>query len=77
MAAFEKDSEQGQSEQGEPAMPRDLIDFYRRWSDFRPMAAALANRAGLSPSERQTVHWLIQLADRIGERDVQPVKGSS
>jgi hypothetical protein len=72
MAAFEKDSER--SEQGEPAMPHDLIDFYRRWSDFRPMVEALANRPGLSVSERQTVHWLMQLADRVSEHDLQPVK---
>ena len=74
MAAFEKDSEQGQSEQGEPAMPRDLIDFYQRWPDFRPTVAALADRADLSLPERQTVKWLMQLADRISEHDVQAVK---
>jgi len=72
MAASEEDSEQGRSEQGEPATPRDLIDFYRRWSDFRPTVAALAERSDLSRQERQTVQWLMQLADRIGERDVQP-----
>ena len=76
MAAFEKDSEQGQSEQGGPALPRDLIDFYQRWSDFRPVIEALAERSDLSRLERQTVHWLMQLADRIGERDVQPGKRS-
>jgi hypothetical protein len=76
MAASEKDSEQGQSEQGEPAMPRDLIDFYRRWSDFRPMVEALANHSGLSVSERQAVYWLKQLADRVSERDVQPPSGN-
>jgi hypothetical protein len=77
MAASEKDSEQGQSEQGEPAMPRDLIDFYQRWSEFRPVVEALANHSGLSVPERQTIHWLKQLADRVSERDVQPLKGSS
>ena len=70
MAAFKKDSDQGQSEQGEPAMPGDLIDFYQRWADFRPGAASLANRSDLSALERQTVHWLIQLVDRISEHDV-------
>jgi hypothetical protein len=74
MAVFEKDSEQGQSEQGEPAMPRDLIDFYQRWSDFRPMVAALANHSGLSALERQTVQWLMQLADRVSEHDVEPAR---
>jgi hypothetical protein len=76
MAASEKDSEQGQGEQSEPAMPRDLIDFYQRWSDFRPMVEALANHSGLSVSERQTVHWLMQLADRVSERDLQPLRRS-
>jgi hypothetical protein len=74
MAASKKDSEQGQSEQSGPAMPRDLIDFYQRWSDFRPGAAALTNRSDLSALERQTVQWLIQLVDRISEHDVEPVK---
>ena len=78
MAAFKKEgSEQGQGEQGEPAMPHDLIDFYRRWSEFRPMVAVLANHSRLSVAERQTVHWLMQLADRVSEHDVRPVKGSS
>jgi hypothetical protein len=74
MAAFKKDSEQGQSEQGGPPVPRDLIDFYQRWSDFRPMVEALADRTDLSLLERQTVQWLMQLADRISERDLQPVR---
>ena len=74
MAASKKDSEQGQSERGEPATPRDLIDFYQRWADFRPTIDALANHSGLSVSERQIVHWLMQLADRVSEHDVQPVK---
>jgi hypothetical protein len=73
MAASEKVSEQGQNEQGEPPMPRDLIDFYQRWSDFRPVVAALANRPGLSLSEQQTVQWLILLMDRISERDIGPL----
>lgn len=74
MAASEKDSEQGQSEQGGPPVPHDLIDFYQRWSDFRPVVAALANHSGLSVSERRTLHWLMQLADRVSEHDVQPLR---
>ncbi|MGB9369039.1 MAG: hypothetical protein WCE79_23800 [Xanthobacteraceae bacterium] len=49
---------------------RDLIDFYRRWSEFRQTAERLADCAHLSPSERQTVRWLIQLADRVSEQDL-------
>jgi hypothetical protein len=70
MGASEKDSEQGQGEQDGPPAPLDLIDFYRRWPEFRPMVEALANRPGLSALERQTVQWMILLVDRIGERDV-------
>lgn len=73
MAASEKDSEQGQSEQGEPAMPRDLIDFYQRWSDFRPAVMRLADRSDLSALERQTITWLLFLADRISEHDIGSV----
>jgi hypothetical protein len=53
--------------------PSDLIDFYRRWPEFRQTAVALARRADLSPAERETVHWLILLADRIGEHDIGPM----
>ena len=52
--------------------PSDLIDFYRRWPEFRQTAVALALRAELSPAERETVHWLIQLADRVGDEDLRP-----
>jgi hypothetical protein len=52
--------------------PNDLIDFYRRWPEFRQTAVALAWRADLSPAERETVHWLIQLADRVGDEDLRP-----
>jgi len=36
-------------------------------------AADLARHADLSPTERETVHWLILRADRIGEHDIGPV----
>jgi hypothetical protein len=56
--------------------PRDLIDFYQRWPDFRPAATGLAGRADLSAPERQTLQWLILLVDRISEHDVLPLKPS-
>ena len=52
----------------------DLIDFYRRWPEFRPHAMLLPERSDLSPLERETVRWLILLADRVSERDVQPLE---
>jgi hypothetical protein len=66
------DGERPESQQGEQVAPRDLIDFYRRWPDFRQTVACLADRSGLSPAERQTIHWLILLVDRISEHDLQP-----
>jgi hypothetical protein len=51
---------------------RDLIDFYCRWPEFRPHAMLLAGRSGLSPAERETVRWLMLLADRVSERDIRP-----
>lgn len=72
MGASEKDSEQGQGEQDGPPAPLDLIDFYRRWPEFRPMVEALASHSGLSALERQTVQWLMELADRVSEHDVEP-----
>jgi hypothetical protein len=54
--------------------PRDLIDFYRRWPEFREIAVALAQRADLSVAQRETINWLILLVDRIGERDIGPLE---
>jgi hypothetical protein len=54
--------------------PRDLIDFYRRWPEFREIAVALAGRADLSGAQRDTVNWLISLVDRIGEQDIGPLE---
>ena len=53
-----------------PALPRDLADFHLRWQEFRPFAVAAAEREHLSGAERDVVRWLIQLADRVGRRDL-------
>jgi hypothetical protein len=66
------EAEQPDSQQRGPATPRDLFDFYRRWAEFRPTAVSLADRSDLSASERQTIHWLVLLSDRISEHDLQP-----
>ena len=72
MGAFEEDSGRGQR-QGEhvPPVPRDLIDFYQRWPDFRPMVTGLSSRSDLSSAERQTLRWLVLLVDRISEHDLK------
>ena len=62
------------NQEGDLVAPRDLIDFYRRWADFRPTAIRLAEHPGLSALDRQTIHWLILLVDRISEHDLQPLK---
>jgi hypothetical protein len=66
------DSEDGSDSQRRQP-PRDLIDFFKRWSEFRETAIALAQRAGLSPEERMTLDWMTLLIDRIGERDIGPL----
>jgi len=76
MGAFEGDGDTpGGRNKGQVA-PSDLIDFYRRWPEFRQTAVALARRSDLSPAERETVHWLILLVDRIGEHDIKPQNGT-
>ena len=74
MSVSDGDSERPGNQEGEQVAPRDLIDFYRRWPDFRQTASRLADRPDLSARERQTVHWLILLVDRISEHDLQPLK---
>jgi hypothetical protein len=53
-----------------PEAARDLIDFYRRWPEFRKTALDLTEHKDLSSAERETVRWLILLVDRIGEHDL-------
>jgi hypothetical protein len=67
---FDGDGEPRGGRKGSQAAPSDLIDFYRRWPEFRQTAVALAERPYLSLAERQTLRWLIHLADRVGEQDV-------
>jgi hypothetical protein len=74
MSTSDGDGEQPESQAIEQVAPRDLIDFYHRWLEFRVVVTRLTDRADLSASERQTIHWLIQLADRISEHDLQPLK---
>ncbi len=49
---------------------RDLADFHLRWSEFREMAVKVAQSATLEPTDRETIMWLIRMADRIGSRDL-------
>lgn len=50
---------------------RDLADFHLRWAEFRPHAEATRARKALPARERDTINWLIQLADRVGKQDIQ------
>jgi len=50
---------------------KDLVDFHLRWSEFRKTAEALAEKDSLSDVERETVNWLIRMADRVGLADLQ------
>jgi hypothetical protein len=72
MGAAKKKKGRGKSHRGAQVAPRDLIDFYQRWIEFRPMVEKLVRRSNLSVSDRQTLDWLIQLADRVSEHDVEP-----
>jgi hypothetical protein len=64
------DRDEREDQQGDQFAPRDLIDFYQRWDEFRQTAVDMANRPDLSTLERLTVHWMVLLIDRIGERDL-------
>jgi hypothetical protein len=50
---------------------RDLADFHLRWREFRPEMIDLARSQDLTPVQRETLTWLVQLADRVGGRDLQ------
>ncbi|MDD1534722.1 MULTISPECIES: hypothetical protein [Bradyrhizobium] len=68
-----KSGGEGEDEKGRRSgleAPRDVVEFYSRWADFRQTATQMLDRADLSPDERQTIFWLIQLVDRISEHDL-------
>ena len=52
-----------------PVAARDLADFHFRWSEFRPHALAILQIDGLTPDQSETLAWMIELADRVGEKD--------
>jgi hypothetical protein len=74
MSSSDGGSEEQRVEAG-PAAPSDLFDFYRRWPEFRQTATSLTASPYLSFVERQTLGWLIELADRVREDDIGSVDG--
>jgi hypothetical protein len=54
----------------QPLPPRDLIDFHLRWPEFRTVAERVTERGCMSHPEREVIAWLLQLADRVGPRDL-------
>jgi hypothetical protein len=61
----------GEDDKKNPAPPRDIADFHLRWREFRPHAVAAQANSSLSAIERETLHWLIALSDRVGSIDLK------
>ncbi len=51
---------------------KDLMDFFLRWPEFKDTAAEIATLPNLSNRQQVVIHWLIVLADRIGQADLSP-----
>lgn len=51
----------------------DLMDFYRAWPDLKKHAVELKDNINMSKEARQTLYWLIELADRVGKADIEPL----
>lgn len=49
----------------------DLMDFHLRWNDYRQQAMNVADKEHLTKTEKLTIEWLIAMADRISEDDVE------
>lgn len=49
----------------------DLLDFYDRWPSLRQAMHALSEGTTLNERERETLSWLILLADRVGPTDLR------
>lgn len=52
------------------ARPTDLMDFHLRWSQFRNEASEVQKIETLSSQQQEIIGWLIAMADRISEVDV-------
>ena len=49
-----------------------MSDFYSNWTKIRPLADAIVTQnTSATPEQRATVQWLILLADRITEKDLE------
>lgn len=49
----------------------DLLDFYDQWPNLRGPMNALSRDDSLSDELRETLSWLILLADRVGPADLR------
>lgn len=49
---------------------KDLIDFFNRWQEFRGDAVVLMTNNTLNNNEKNIIHWLISLADRVSDDDI-------
>lgn len=49
---------------------RDLIDFYKRWPQLKKHLIELENAEDISLNTKETLKWLIKLADRVGKSDI-------
>lgn len=56
------------------ARVRDVADFQARWGEFRGFAAGALGRGVLTVQEETTLHWMIEVMDRIGRRDLAAQK---
>ncbi len=50
--------------------PRDIADFHSRWAEFRPLAKEILQFRSLNRRQAETLGWMIDLIDRIGEGDI-------
>jgi hypothetical protein len=49
---------------------RDVADFHLRWLEFRPSAQEIVQLRSLNRRQAETLTWMIDLIDRIGEGDI-------
>ena len=48
----------------------DLVDFYNRWPELRPVAMRVQKDNRLGPGERDILNWMILMIDRVGPADL-------
>lgn len=50
---------------------KDLMDFYKKWPHLKKQIVDVETNIDMPDDGKEILHWLIQLADRVGKSDLR------